>query len=175
MKDEKDKKGRKKYWGRYKGTVVTNIDPDQMGRILVQVPDVLGNDPCVWAESASPLAGSGMGLYYVPPTNSGVWIEFQQGDTDFAVWTGCWRGASSDAPPLALSGVPATPPIVLGTTSQNNLVVSDGAIGPLVGGGIMLQSGASTITIGPDGIKITATQVEINGHVMVNQGALEIT
>jgi len=168
-------KTKRKYWGRYKGTVVSNIDPEQMGRIMVQVPDVLGDDPCIWAESASPLAGKAMGFYFVPDIDSGVWIEFQQGDTDYALWTGCWRGAASDAPPLAAAGVPAKPPIVLGTTAQNNLVISDAPIGPLVGGGIMFQVGASVITLGPDGIKITAPKIEINGHVLVNLGALEIT
>jgi len=175
MNDGNEMNGRRKYWGRYKVTVVSNIDPEKMGRILVQVPDVLGNDPCVWAESASPLAGAGMGLYFVPPIDSGVWIEFQQGDTDYAIWTGCWRGAFTDAPPLAQAGIPATPPIVLGTTAQNNVVVSDGPIGPLAGGGIMLQVGASLITLGPDGIRIIAPKIEINGHVLVNLGALEIT
>jgi hypothetical protein len=175
MNDERGKKGRRKYPGRYKGTVVSNIDPEQMGRILVQVPDVLGDDPCIWAESASPLAGQGMGFYFVPPIDSGVWVEFQQGDTDYAIWTGCWRGAATDAPLLAKSGVPATPPIVLGTTAQNNIVVSDGPIGPLAGGGIMFQVGTSFITLGPDGLKIVAPKIEINGHVLVNLGALEIT
>ena len=30
----------KKYYGKYRGTVVNNIDPLQIGRIQVQVPDV---------------------------------------------------------------------------------------------------------------------------------------
>jgi Type VI secretion system/phage-baseplate injector OB domain len=156
--------------------VVSNIDPLQMGRILVEVPDILGNDPCIWAESASPLAGQGMGLYFVPPIKSGVWIEFQQGDPDHALWTGCWRGAPTDAPPLAKAAVPATPPIVLGTTTQNTIVVSDGPLGPLTSGGIMLQVGATMIVIGKDGIKIIAPKIELTAPMVnVNQGALVIT
>ncbi len=55
-----------RFYGKYKGRIVNNVDPEQAGRLLVEVPDVLGNDPCIWAESASPLAGEGMGLYMVP-------------------------------------------------------------------------------------------------------------
>ena len=175
MNETMKRSGKNKFLGRYKGTVVNNIDPEQMGRILVQVPDVLGNDPCIWAESASPLAGSGMGLYFVPPINSGVWIEFQQGDTDYAIWTGCWRGSAVDVPVLAKAATPATPPIVLGTTTQNSIVVCDGPVPPMVSGGIMLQVGASMIILGKDGIKIVAPKIEINGHVLVNINALEIT
>lgn len=182
MMEKTEKNGRKKFFGRYKGTVVNNIDPEKMGRILVQVPDVLGDDPCIWAESASPLAGSGMGFYFVPPIDSGVWIEFQQGDSDYAVWTGCWRGSPADAPPLALGGVPATPPIVLGTTTQNALVVSDAPMPLMPSGGIMLTVGSAFIVIGKDGVQINAPTIDIkaanitiNGHVLVNGGALEIT
>jgi uncharacterized protein involved in type VI secretion and phage assembly len=171
MNQREDKKGRKKYWGRYKGTVVSNIDPEQMGRILVQVPDVLGNDPCIWAESASPLAGAGMGLYFVPPMNSGVWIEFQQGDTDYAIWTGCWRGAATDVPPLANAAPPTIPPIVLGTQGQNAIVISD-VPGPT--GGILISSNSGAfISISQAGITISngkgaiitmiGTVVDING------------
>ena len=31
-----------KYYGKYRGLVLNNIDPLQKGRLLVQVPDVLG-------------------------------------------------------------------------------------------------------------------------------------
>lgn len=182
MNETKDKTARKRYYGRYKGTVVSNLDPDKMGRLLVQVPDVMGLDPCIWAESASPLAGQGMGMYFVPPPDAGVWVEFQQGDTDFAMWTGCWRGAATDAPTIAQAGNPTTPPIVLGTTTQNNIVVCDGAVPPMVSGGIMLQVGVTTIILGKDGIQIKApkleiqaAQIDITGHVTINSGALEIT
>ena len=32
----------RRYYGKYRGVVVDNIDPLQIGRILAQVPDVLG-------------------------------------------------------------------------------------------------------------------------------------
>ena len=38
-----------KYYGKYRGTVLNNIDPMQMGRLQVQVPDVAGLIPTSWA------------------------------------------------------------------------------------------------------------------------------
>jgi uncharacterized protein involved in type VI secretion and phage assembly len=176
MNDGNDKKGRKKYLGRFKGTVVNNIDPDQTGRLMVQVPDVLGNDPCIWAESASPLAGAGMGLYFVPPINSGVWIEFQQGDTDYAIWTGCWRGAVADVPPLASAAPPTIPPIVLGTQGQNAIVISD-VPGPT--GGILISSNSGAfISISQAGITISNGQGAVitmmGTAVDINTGGLTV-
>lgn len=170
------KDSKKKLHGKFKGTVVTNIDPEQMGRLLVQVPDVLGNDPCIWAEPAAPLAGSGMGLYFVPPMNSGVWVEFENGDPDSAIWTGCWRGSLADVPPLAQAAPPAVPPIVLGTQGQNSIMVSD-VPGPEGGILLMTNSGAG-ISISQAGVIISdgkGGMVTISqGTVIVNSGALVI-
>jgi hypothetical protein len=133
------------FYGRYKGRVISNADPLRRGRLLVEVSDVLGRDPCIWAESASPLAGQGMGLYVVPEMNAGVWVEFEQGDPDHAIWTGSWRGSAAEIPPPAQAAPPgATPPIVLGTPGQNTIVLSDvpGPTGEVGGILIKCKSGA---------------------------------
>jgi hypothetical protein len=50
------------YYGKYRGTVVNNIDPEQRGRLLVTVPDVLGVNLSSWAMPCLPMAGSNMGI-----------------------------------------------------------------------------------------------------------------
>lgn len=144
--------GANRFYGKYKGRVVHNVDPQQAGRLLVQVPDVLGNDTCIWAESASPLAGEGMGLYMIPPVNAGVWVEFQQGDPNHAIWTGSWRGSSAEVPPPAQAAPPSTPPIVLGTQGQNFIVISDV---PGSAGGILIKCSRSGAYISVTELGIT--------------------
>ena len=61
-----------KYFGKYRGTVVNNIDPMQMGRIQAMVPDVSNLIPTTWAMPCLPVAGIQMGVYAVPPIGSGV-------------------------------------------------------------------------------------------------------
>ena len=46
-----------KYLGKYRGTVVNNVDPKQIGRIQVSVPDVSGVVPTSWAMPCMPYGG----------------------------------------------------------------------------------------------------------------------
>ena len=161
-----------KYYGKYRGTVINNIDPEQRGRIQAIVPDVLGLAPSSWAMACVPIAGKQMGVFVVPQIGSGVWIEFEQGDPDYPIWTGCFWGIVAEVPALALAGNPASPSIVMQTALQNSIVISD--MPPPVGG-IMLKSGASMIIIGVDGIKIIAPKIEMIGApIILNMGALTV-
>ncbi|HEV7661593.1 MAG TPA: phage baseplate assembly protein V [Allosphingosinicella sp.] len=174
--------GARPYWGKYRGTVINNIDPEMRGRLMCMVPDVLALVPLTWAEPCTPLAGPTgppMGVYMVPPIGAGVWIEFEQGNPDFPIWVGCRWGSTADVPPLAKAGLPVSPSIVLQTAGQNMVVISD-LPGPA--GGIMIQSGASIVSISQAGIsltgpkvEITAAKVDILGITNINQGALEVT
>jgi uncharacterized protein involved in type VI secretion and phage assembly len=174
--------GGRTYYGKYAGTVVNNIDPEMTGRLLVEVPGVLGLAPSSWAEACVPLAGPtglAMGVYLVPPIGAGVWVEFAQGDPERPIWVGCRWGSTADLPEMAHVGVPATPSIVLQTATKNTIVISD-VPGPT--GGIMLRAGASVLTVTLDGISLVAPKVQITaatitlvGTTDVNAGALHVT
>lgn len=171
----------KKFYGKYRGTVVNNIDPLQLGRLLVIVPDV-SIIPGTWAMPCLPIAGKQMGVYMIPQIGSGVWVEFEQGDPDYPIWTGCFWGLVAEVPVLALAGIPGNPNIAIQSTAQNSIIVSD-LPGPT--GGIMLKSttgatlivndtgiyiqngkGASIMMIGP-AITITGTPVTVNNGALV--------
>lgn len=167
------------FFGKYRGTVINNIDPEMRGRLMVMVPDVTGALPSTWAEACVPLAGPTgppMGVYMVPPIGAGVWIEYEGGDADYPVWVGCRWGSQADIPPLAKAGLPVSPNIVMQTLGQNTLVISD-LPGPT--GGIMLKSltGASII-VNDTGIYIQngkgASINMIGPSVTINNGALTI-
>jgi uncharacterized protein involved in type VI secretion and phage assembly len=174
-----DRPPAKRYLGKYRGTVMNNVDPLMRGRLLVIVPDVLGPTPSSWAEACVPLAGPTgppMGSYFVPPIGAGVWVEFEQGDPSYPIWVGCRWGAASDVPPLAHAGLPISPNIVLQTAGQNTLVISD-LPGPT--GGIMLKSATgATLIVNDTGIYIQngkgASIVMTGPTVNVNMGALTV-
>ena len=168
------------YYGKYRGTVVNNVDPLLRGRLLVLVPDVLGLAPSSWAEPCTPLAGptgSPMGVYMVPPVGAGVWVEFEQGDIDYPLWTGVFFGSAAEVPALARLVPPGVPGITMQTPLQTGIVISD-VPGPT--GGIMLKSplGASII-VNDTGIYIQngkgASIVMVGPSVTINTGALVIT
>lgn len=164
------------YYGKYRGTVVNNVDPMQQGRIQAMVPavsDILSN----WALPCVPITGRQQGVFVVPQVGANVWIEYEAGDPQYPIWSGGFWGSAADVPALALAGVPGNPNILLQTTLQNTVVISD-LPGPT--GGIMLKSttGASII-VNDTGIYITngkgASIVMVGPTVTVNQGALVVT
>jgi uncharacterized protein involved in type VI secretion and phage assembly len=166
-----------KYYGKYRGMVLNNIDPMQKGRLLVQVPDVTGLGTSSWAMPCVPIAGPQMGSFFLPVIGSGVWVEFEGGNPDYPIWTGCFWGSAAEVPALALAGIPASPNIVLQTMGQNTIVVSD-LPGPT--GGIMLKSmtGASVI-VNDTGIYIQngkgASLIMTGPTTTINNGAMVIT
>lgn len=165
-----------KYYGKYRGTVLNNVDPLQIGRLMVQVPDVTSLTPSSWAMPCFPITGKQMGAYMIPQIGAGVWVEFEQGNPDYPIWSGCWYGSAAETPALALAGNPVSPNIVLQTTLQNAIVVSD-LPGPT--GGIMLKSTTgATIIVNDTGIYIQngkgASLVMVGPSVTINNGALVV-
>ncbi|WP_372570741.1 phage baseplate assembly protein V [Ruegeria jejuensis] len=84
------------FYGKYRGQVIDNSDPQGKGRLLITVPQVL-NDVPVWAEPCVPYAGRNIGFYAMPEVGGGVWIEFEAGDPSYPIWTGCFW-ADGDIP-----------------------------------------------------------------------------
>jgi uncharacterized protein involved in type VI secretion and phage assembly len=167
--------GSKRYYGKFRGTVANNIDPEQRGRLLVEVSDPLALTPSTWALPSMPVAGIQSGVYVVPTIGSGVWVEFEHGDPGLPIWSGCWWGSVEEVPVLALSGIPATPNIALQTPGQNTLVLSDN---PAIGITLKTKLGAM-IVINDTGILISngkgATIALTGNAVTVNAGALVVT
>src|SRR4249919_2548353 len=161
-------------YGKFRATVQNNIDPMQMGRIQVSVPDVSGAAPSTWALPAVPIAGDQMGVFVVPQVGAAVWLEFEQGDPDYPIWSGGWWGQASELPQSALQGIPGNPNIVLQSRDANAIVISD-VPGP--GGGIMLRSasGSASIVVNDTGIYIkngSGASITLTGStVSINDGA----
>jgi uncharacterized protein involved in type VI secretion and phage assembly len=164
------------FFGKYRGTVANNVDPMQQGRIQAIVPDATGAIPTSWALPCLPMTGIQAGVFTVPPIGAAVWIEFEQGNTDYPIWTGGFWGSAAEVPALALATPPALQSIVLQTVGQNTLMISD-TPGPT--GGILLKTTTGAmIAINAVGITISngqgATIVLAGPSVTVNQGALAV-
>ena len=166
-----------KFFGKYRGKVIGNIDPMQMGRLMVQVPDVSNVQPSTWALPSAPFTGMQSGFFAIPPIGASVWVEFEQGNSDYPIWSGCFWGSSSEVPPQALAAPPGVQAIVVQSVGQNMLMISD-VPGPT--GGIQLKSASGAmISINDTGITITNGQgatITLTGPtVTINNGALAVT
>jgi uncharacterized protein involved in type VI secretion and phage assembly len=164
------------FYGKYRGLVLNNVDPMQMGRLMVQVPDVSNVLPSTWAMPCLPFAGIQAGMFVVPDIGSKVWIEFEQGNPDYPIWVGCFWGSAAEVPALALAAPPELQQVTIQTLEQNTLLISD-VPGPT--GGILLKSTTGAlVSISDTGIIISngqgATIAMVGPTVTINEGALEI-
>lgn len=163
-------------YGKYRGTVVNNVDPLQIGRLQAIVADVAGFMPGTWAMPCLPMAGINSGVFTVPMIGAGVWIEFERGDPDYPVWTGGYWGTSAEVPVLAHAVPPAVNGITIQTTLKNGLVISD-VPGPT--GGILIQTATGAmISVSDTGIIIANGKgaiINMTGPTVdINLGALTI-
>lgn len=160
---------RQQFYGKYRGVVTDNRDPLMLGRIRAQVQDVYGEQDSGWAMPSLPYAGNGVGLFLIPPTGASVWIEFEHGDPEYPIWTGCFwsTGETPATPALAEKKVLKT------DTATVTLDDTPGA------GGVTIETTTGMkIVIDVQGIEITNGQgatVKLSGpQVSVNNGALEV-
>jgi hypothetical protein len=160
-------------YGKYRGTVVNNLDPLQIGRLQVSCPAVLGESVLAWAMPCVPYAGDGQGLFLLPPIGANLWIEFEAGDADKPIWSGgFWNIGTTPA-------LPALPTTKILKTSGATLKLDDlpGAGGvtlevlpPVVGVPVRVVLNAQGIEITCGGASVKLDPV----RVVLNNGALEV-
>ncbi len=105
----------RRFFGKYRGLVVDNADPELLGRLKVRVPSVLGNEVVTgWALPCLPYGGDAdQGMLFIPEVGAGVWVEFEEGDLEFPVWVGTfWSkpGGESELPTPAAADAVQDPP-----------------------------------------------------------------
>ena len=165
-----------RYYGKYRATVLNNVDPQMQGRIQVQLGDRYGLFPSTWAMPSFPFAGKETAVVALPQIASSVWVEFEAGDPDYPLWSGAFWPDPSGFPALAMAGAtPATPNIHLQTSTGTAITLSDNPAQQVM---VKTATGAM-ITIGTSGIVMTNGQgasIALSGpSVIINNGALTVT
>lgn len=153
--------------GKYRGIVVDNADPKRLGRIRARVPDAMGDNVTGWALPCAPFGGKSVGLFMIPPTDALVWIEFEQGDPDYPIWTGCfWSDA--DAPsPTGSADVKILKTQTASLTIDDSQGKSSLVIETTSGLKLVLDSSGIEVTNGQSKIKLSGPTVSINDALEV--------
>ncbi len=98
-----------RYYGKYRGFVTDNRDPETRGRMKLRVPSVLGDQVTGWALPCLPFGGlANQGLFMIPEVDAQVWVEFEEGNVDHPIWVGVFWQQSSDTPEEAALDEPTT-------------------------------------------------------------------
>lgn len=161
------------FFGKYRGKVENNVDPMMQGRLQVSVPAVLGGGKLSWAMPCVPFAGPGVGLFLLPPVGANLWVEFEGGNSDYPIWSGCFWG-TGECP-----ASPAIEQMKMLKTDCISITASDlpGA------GGLTIEVAAPAVSI-PIKFACTSTGIELSQSsasvkislpkVTINDGALEV-
>lgn len=161
------------FFGKYRGVVTDIQDPLMTGRVKARVRDVLGDDESGWALPCAPFGGSQTGFFALPTVGAGVWIEFEHGDPDFPVWSGCWWGSVAEMPPVVLA--PPYKKVLIVTEGGHSITLDDT---PGVGGITLETSGGQKLVLSALGVKLDngmGGTIELTGpRVSVNSGALDV-
>ena len=98
-----------KKYGKYRGFVDDNQDPEKRGRLKLRVPSVLTDQTTDWALPCLPFGGlADNGMFMVPEINAQVWVEFEEGDLHRPIWTGTFWQSGGDVPREASLDEPTT-------------------------------------------------------------------
>jgi hypothetical protein len=155
----------RRFFGKYRGTVVDNEDPAGLGRLRLSVPSVLGPDVVTgWATPCTPYGGApDQGMLFVPDRQAGVWVEFEEGDLEFPIWVGTyWTRDGADSPlpkpqePAGgEQGQPQSPPTrkIIKTRKGHTIQLEDDDGEELVT--IVEAVNQNVITMDRDGITVT--------------------
>jgi uncharacterized protein involved in type VI secretion and phage assembly len=161
------------FYGKYRGSVTDNQDPLMIGRVKARVPDVMGNLESGWAMPCAPFGGSGVGFFAIPAVGAGVWIEFEHGDPEYPIWSGCWWGTLAEVPPLLLA--PPYKKVMIKTEGGTTVILDDT---PGIGGITLETAGGQKIVMSSLGIEINNGMggvIKMTGpQVSINNGALEV-
>lgn len=157
---------RDRRYGKYRG-IVTEVEEGGRGRIKAKVPAVLGDQQATgWCDPCVPFAGDGIGFAFMPEVGSGVWIEFEGGDTSYPIWSGCyWFDGQmpSDAAPAKK---------VIQTKAGHKIIFDDDGesieITDPNENSVKLDSSGITISRGGGKLLVADPKVEIN------DGALKV-
>ncbi|MFH1217121.1 MAG: phage baseplate assembly protein V [Pseudomonadota bacterium] len=190
-----------RFYGKYRGLVVDNEDPEQLGRLKVKVPSVLGGEVVTgWAFPCMPYGGGpNQGMLFIPEVDAGVWIEFEEGDLEYPIWVGTYwskPGGESELPRpndgdgSEQSGVqdPATRKIIKtlkGHTIQfedkdgeEMITIFEARNGNLItmdGNGIAIREGQNEHEINMDGSGISVIDGMSGHEIKMESGGVSVT
>jgi len=159
-------------YGKYRGVVTDNIDPEHLGRIQARVPSLLGQRSTGWATPCIPYAGqesdgTNVGFFLIPPVGANVWIEFEEGQLEYPIWSGCFW-ANGQVPSGATS-----PYVKVIATDFANITIDDQghslAVQTKTGLKMTMDASGITLSNGPSS-SIALTQASVS----INNGALEV-
>jgi hypothetical protein len=152
-----------RYYGKYRG-VVTDVDAATF-RIKATVKGLFQGGKSGWCMPCVPYAGKNSGLVFLPEVDSGVWIEFEQGNLSHPIWSGAYwiKGEEPKDPKADVKAII--------TKAGHKILFNDGGESITI-----TDPNNNKITLDGSGITLErGLKIQIgNGEVNINNGALVV-
>jgi uncharacterized protein involved in type VI secretion and phage assembly len=167
--------------------VTDNEDPEGMGRVRVTYPWRDADDESHWARIATPMAGGGMGAYFLPEVDDEVLVAFENGDIHYPYVVGSlWNG--TDTPPadnadgkndvrlirsrsgheIVLNDSDTEGRVEITTAGGHTIVLDDSSGSETVE---IADAGGNAITLDKQGLSITgASKVSVSAPMLEFKG-----
>jgi hypothetical protein len=170
------------YFGKYRGKVEDNADPMKLGRVRVSVPAILGVGKLTWAMPCSPYAGKNVGFFALPPVGSNIWVEFEGGNLDYPIWSGCFWGegevpvdpVEEQVKMLKTEGIEIR---FSDASKKGGLNIEVGSPSVSKAGKMVFSSEGIEITFDNSTIKLTSKGIEVigpSGSINLSNGGIDI-
>lgn len=174
-----------RYYGKYRGLVADNQDPEKRGRLRVRVPSVLGDQLTDWALPCFPIGGlAGQGLFAVPEMNAQLWIEFEEGDLQHPIWTGTFYQQQADVPGSPYGSSKSPQSYVLQTSGGHQLrfegnerVLLEHQSGAAVelgtdGSAVLRDRYGNSLSMAADGVRLSAATMIVLDALTIQLGGV---
>jgi uncharacterized protein involved in type VI secretion and phage assembly len=154
-----------RFYGKYRAFVVDNADPENRGRLKLNIPSVLSADVVsAWALPCAPYGGApNQGFFFIPEVDAAVWVEFEAGLLDYPIWVGTFWAKPGGTTEVPLVNKPdgteetdaQSPPTckVIKTVKGHTIQLEDAEGGDMVM--LLENTNGNLIVMNKDGIKIT--------------------
>jgi len=124
--------------GVFVGIVTDNNDPDRLGRVKVKLPWLDDQAESTWARVATPMAGKGRGIFFLPEVGDEVLVAFEHGDMRFpyvlgAIWNG--KDGLPDGADGAVDGSGKVVKRIIRSRAGHTITLDDAADG----GGVTIE------------------------------------
>ncbi|MEN0064241.1 MAG: phage baseplate assembly protein V [Myxococcota bacterium] len=169
-----------KYYGKYRGFVVNNVDIERRGRVTVMVPN-LGTGLLLCAEPCFPatgLPGFASGMFAVPAIGAGVFVEFIGGEIDQPIWSGGFPGTTASMPVDNTAAAPGLEPLTIQSGAMKVTVANHqieigtaGGPGSALLNGISITPGSITFMVGGASFVLTPAGIDLNKATITLVGA----
>jgi hypothetical protein len=180
------------FYGKFRATVADNLDPLGLGRLRLKFETGPDYEISGWALPAFPYAGNSVGMVLIPPNGAWVWAEFEDGNPDHPIWTGCFWPTDGKSVPPGPKPIPLNPQVKKIVTDSASIELTEAAGTSR----IVIKVAGFELTIDPAGLQlknntncevsITPAQISLSadlasvrikktGTVSINDTALEVT